>query len=217
MNLKSTKLIGLILLTAVGCGQPSNTKLLERGSYAMYQGRWSDAAENYEQAIKQHPGDWEAQYNLGRCLLELGDPKRASQSLAVAESLRPYNNEIADTYAESLIVSGDRNKLYTFLQSRAQKLQTTRSWIRFAEYAMDIDDPDSATNAINTAIVISEKTSAEPYIIAATFAERFGDDSLAVKRWSEAWLIDPNNQTISDALRAHGIVPGPTMTGAVED
>jgi Tfp pilus assembly protein PilF len=78
---------------------------------------------------------------------------------------------------------------------------------------MDLDDPDSATNAINTAIAISDGTDAGPYVIAATFAERLGDDALAINRWREAWMIDPTNEDISNALRAHGIVPGPTMTG----
>jgi Tfp pilus assembly protein PilF len=83
----------------------------------------------------------------------------------------------------------------------------------FAEYTMDLDDPDSAMNAINTAIAIDSGDNARPYIIAATFAERLGDDELAITRWQEAWIIEPTSPEISDALRGHGIVPGPTMTG----
>lgn len=217
MKLRSSALIGAVLLTAAGCGQPSNVTLLKHGNHAMYLERWSDAADDFELATKQHPGDWEAQYNLGQCFLKLGNPEKASQALAIAVSLRPYNNAIADSYAEALLKNGNRNKLFSFLQGRAQKQQTVRAWTRFAEYAMDIDDPDSATNAINTAIAISDGTNAAPYITSATFAERLGDDSLAVKRWSEAWMIDPSNEMVSSSLRAHGVVPGPTMTDAVED
>ena len=217
MKLRSSALIGAVLLTAAGCGQPSNVTLLKHGNHSMYQERWSDAADDFEKATKQHPGDWEAQYNLGQCLLKLGNPEKAYQALAIAESLRPYNNAIADSYAEALLKSGNRNKLFSFLQGRAQKQQTVRAWTRFAEYAMDIDDPDSATYAINTAIAISDGTNAAPYITSATFAERLGDDSLAVKRWSEAWMIDSSNEMVSNSLRSHGVVPGPTMTGAVED
>jgi len=206
-------LLGLLFITVVGCGQPSNTSLLERGSYAMWQGRWSDATDAYNRAISQHPGDWEAQYYLGQCYMELGEPQTACQSLAIAESLHPEKNEIADLYAEALLQSGDRNKLYSFLLQRAQKQQSVRAWSIFAQYAMDLNDPDSATNAINTAIDITDGTDAGPYVIAATFAERLGDDALAINRWREAWMIDPTNEDISNALRAHGIVPGPTMTG----
>ena len=52
-----------------------------------------------------------------------------------------------------------------------------------------------------------------PYIIAASFAERLGDDTLAVTHWRQAWIIEPMNEDISNALRSHGVVPGPTMTG----
>jgi tetratricopeptide (TPR) repeat protein len=206
-------LVGVFTLALTSCGQPSNSTLLERGNYAMWQGRWSDAATSFQKATLQHPGDWRAQYHLGQCYLEMGDATRASQSLAVAESLRPADTEIAALYAESLLLSNEQDKLYTFLLHRAQKQQTTDDWITFAEYTMDLDDPDSAVNAINTAIAISDGTTAEPYIVAASFAERLGDDPLAVTRWSEAWVIEPTNETISNALRAHGVVPGPTMTG----
>jgi len=197
-----------------GCGgQPANTTLIERGNYAMWQSRWSDATTDFNKAIEQHPGDWEAQFNLGKCYMNMGDPVRASQSLAVAESLQPADTEISDLYAKSLLQSGEEDRLYSFLLNRAQKQQTVRSWTVFAEYAIDLDDPDSATNAINTAIAISDGTNARPYVLAAMYAERLGDDTLAVTRWQEAWMIDPANETVSNALRAHGVVPGPTMTG----
>ena len=143
----------------------------------------------------------------------MDNPQKASQSLAVAESLRPTDTDISDLYAESLLQCGERDRLYSFLLKRAQKQQTVRAWIVFAEYANDLDDPDSATNAINTAIALGNGTRARPYIIAATFAERLGDDELAVTRWREAWIIDPMNEHVSNSLRAHGVVPGPTMTG----
>jgi tetratricopeptide (TPR) repeat protein len=202
-----------MLLTIVGCGQPSNTSLLEQGNYAMWQNRWPDAANAFTKATSQHPGDWEAQYKLGKCYLEMGEPQKATQSLAIAESLRPNDTEISDMYAESLLLSGERDLLFTYLLKRARRVENVRAWTVFAEYAMEIDDPDSAVTAINTAINLSDGTDARPRVIAATFAERLGDDALAVTHWKEAWIIEPTNEDISNALRAHGIVPGPTMTG----
>jgi len=202
-----------ILLTLVGCGQPSNTALLEQGNYAMWQNRWSDASNAFQKAVSQHPGDWEAQYNLGQCYIEMGEPRKASQALAVAESLRPADTSIADLYAESLLLSGERDLLFSFLLQRAKRVETVRAWMVFAEYTMDIDDPDSATTAIDTAIALSNGIDARPFVVAATFAERLGDDTLAITRWKEAWMIEPTNEDISNALRSHGIVPGPTMTG----
>jgi len=183
----------------------------------MWQGRWADAADDFSEAAALHPGDWRAQYNLGKCLMKLDDSQRASEVLAIAQSLQPTNTEISDAYAEALLACGNRNLLYTFLQNQAQEQQTVYAWERFAEYAMGLDDPDSATNAINTAIAISDGTNASPYITAAEFAERMGDDALAIKHWRQAWVIDPTNTTVGSAIRSHGEVPGPTMTGAVND
>ena len=182
----------------------------------MWQGRWADAATSFDQAAEQHPGDWEAQYRLGQCYMEMGDPLKASQSLAIAASLRPLNNRISNLYSSSLFLSGQEDQLFTYLHNRARKLQTSAAWTTFAEFAILLEDPDSATNALDTAIALNDGTFILPYIIAATYAEQLGDDNLAVQRWQEAWMIEPTNGIVNDALRAHGVVPGPTMTGVDE-
>ncbi len=206
-----------LTFAVLGCGRPSNTALMKQGDYAMWQGRWADAATQYVKAAEQHPGEWEAQYKLGQCYLEMGDPLQACHALAIAESIQPENIEIADLLATALMECDNRDGLYTFLHTRATKVQTTRAWTKFAEYSMAMDDPDSAVQAINTAIVLNTSHDAYPYIVAATFAERLGDDTLAVRHWKDAWTIDPTNERIADALRSHGEVPGPTMTGVSTD
>jgi len=203
----------MLLLSA--CGQPSTTSLMKKGHFAMWQGRWSDAAENYVVITQMHPGDWEAHYRLGQCLLELGDPQGASTSLEIANTVVPSNVEVSDLLAESYLAAGNENKLFTFLEQQAKERQSVRAWTRFAEYAMAISDPDNAEIAINTAIMLDEGTTANPYIVAATFAEQLGDETLAISRWKEAWAIDASNEQVADALRGHGEVPGPTLTGAV--
>jgi tetratricopeptide (TPR) repeat protein len=220
MKQHKTTIFGTLLLAATlltqGCGQPSNDSMLKKGNYAMWQGRWADGAEEFKAAALLHPGDWEAQYSLGRCYLEMGQPQFAAQSLGIAESLKPFNTDIADLYAKSLLQSGNNNKLYSFLFDRAQSQQTVRAWTKFAEYAMELDDPDSATNAINTAIALGDGSSITPYVVAATFAERLGDDTLAISHWKQAWIIEPTNVDVTNAIRSYGEVPGPTMTGVVD-
>ena len=219
MNQITTTIVvsALMAIISIGCSQPSNRTLLEKGSDAMWQERWSDAAADFTKATLQHPGDWQAQYKLGQCLMEMGEPQLASQSLAIAEALEPSKTEIADLYAESLFACGQQDKLFSFLYSRAKQQHTSRAWTRFAEYAMDLDDPDSATNAINTAITLSDGTDEAPYILGATLAERLGDNDKAILLWQRAWIINPRDENISNALRSHGEIPGPTMTGIVDD
>lgn len=217
MKQQTITLIGCVLFTMAGCGQPSNSFLMDRGDYAMWQGRWVDAADDFRAAAEMHPGDWRAQYGLGQCLLKIDAPQEASQVLTIAETLRPNNTAIADMLAEALLRSGNNDRLYSFLYKRAQKFQSVHAWTRMAQYTMELDDPDSATNAINTAIAIGGDTDAAPYMTAASIAERLGDDALAISRLQQAWHIDPNNENIDNALRSYGEVPGPTMTGSVDD
>ena len=108
----------------------------------------------YTKITQLYPGDWEAHYHLGQCLLELGDPRGASSSLEIANTVVPTNIEVGDLLAESYLAAGDENKLFTFLEQQATEQQTVRAWTRFAEYAMAISDPDNATMAINTAIAL---------------------------------------------------------------
>jgi len=217
MRQLSITFIGCVMLTITGCGQPSNSFLMERGDYAMWQGRWADATNDYREAAEMHPGDWRAQFGYGQCLLKIDEPQLASHALTIAETLRPTNTAVADMLAESLLRSGYNDQLYSFLHRRAQKYQTVHAWTRMAEYTMELDDPDSATNAINTAIAICNGTDVAPYMVAASIAERLGDDSLAITRWQEAWHIDPDNEYIETALRSYGEVPGPTMTGSIDN
>ena len=216
------KIISLLItatatLFLTACGQPSTTALMEKGNFAMWQGRWSDAAEKYTEITQLHPGDWEAHFNLGKCLLELGDPNGAATSLEIANTVVPKNLEVSDLLAESYLAAGNENKLFTFLETQAREQQTVRAWTRFAEYAMAISDPDTAMIAINTAIVLDNGATPKPYIVSASFAEQLGDDTLAIQRWKEAWAIDATNTQVADALRGHGVIPGPTMTGAVPE
>ena len=216
------KIISLLItatatLFLTACGQPSTTALMEKGNFAMWQGRWSDAAEKYTEITQLHPGDWEAHFNLGKCLLELGDPNGAATSLEIANTVVPKNLEVSDLLAESYLAAGNENKLFTFLETQAKEQQTVRAWTRFAEYAMAISDPDTAMIAINTAIVLDNGATPKPYIVSVSFAEQLGDDTLAIQRWKEAWAIDATNTQVADALRGHGVIPGPTMTGAVPE
>ena len=132
MKITSLLITASATLFLSACGQPSTTTLMEKGSFAMWQGRWSDAAEKYTEITHMHPGDWEAHLNLGKCLLELDDPKGAAASLEIANTVVPSNLEVSDLLAECYLVAGDENKLFTFLESQAKEQQTVRAWMRFA-------------------------------------------------------------------------------------
>lgn len=219
--MKSTTILltGCALLAVASCGQKfDNTEALRgSGDYARWQGRWADAADDYQQIAAAHPGDWQAQYRLGESLLTLGDATRAREALEIAETIRPTNADVADLLARAMLAEGNVDRLYKWLRQRAEMRQTARAWQRFAQYAMALDDPDTATVAIDTAIAMHDGSTADPYLVAAELAQRLDDTDLAITRLQQAWNIDPENSEINAALRELDVVPGPTMTGRVND
>src|SRR5690606_32082038 len=124
---------------------------------------------------------------------------------------RPHDPEIADALAEAMYQVGDEQQLFAFLRQRAESTQSVESYLRLAHYSLEMDDPDSARIALNTAISIDNGQSVEPYLSAADFAERLGDMDLAVRRLRQAYGINPRDKRVTERLLALGEVPGPSI------
>ena len=60
-------------------------------------------------------------------------------------------------------------------------------------------------------IAIDNGQTTDPYLLAASFAERLGDLDLALRRLRQAYGIDPYDENVNDRLTALGEVPGPTL------
>jgi tetratricopeptide (TPR) repeat protein len=72
-------------------------------------------------------------------------------------------------------------------------------------------DADSAQTAFETAIVLDEGKTVEPYLQSAEFAENLGDMDQALRRLRQAYGINPKDPRVSQRLRELGEVPGPTI------
>jgi len=175
---------------------------------------YAAAADDYRELTERYPGDWVGHYQYGLCNLELGNYGEARRSLRVALDRRPGEVKIEDALAESMFRARDAESLYAFLRERAESTQSASAYLRLARYAMEMDDPDSAKVAIETAIVLDEGRTVDPYIAAADLAERIGDREGAVRRLCQAYGIDPKNTIVADRLRAMGEIPGPTIAVA---
>jgi tetratricopeptide (TPR) repeat protein len=207
--------IGLIVLLAVvagGCAQQRPiTAIRESGDREMMLGNYAKAAAEYNEIVDRYGGDWEAQYKLGLCALELDDVDTARQALEIAHTRRPDNEEIVDALAETMYREKDFNRLHSFLRQRAETVGTPESYLRLAQYAIAMEDADSATAAYEMAIVLDGGRAVEPYLAAASFAEQIGDLELAVRRLRQAYGIDPYHETVKSRLVAMGEIPGPTL------
>jgi tetratricopeptide (TPR) repeat protein len=209
-NVSVLLLLGLLTLSGCETHRPvddirrSGNMLFDRGEYAQ-------AAGEYGLITERYPGDWHAQYRLGLSLLQVEQYTPARRALEVAHSQRPANPDVAAALAEVMYRQGDNRQLFDFLQNRAKSTQSELAYRQLAHYALEMGDPDSAKVAIETAIVMDEGRSVEPYLDAATMAEQLGDMDLAVRRLRQAYGINPLDQRVRRRLQALGEVPGPTI------
>ena len=189
-TLLSASLIAASSLTFVACSTttPAETHR-DRGIHLAEIGDHAGAASAFEQVTAKYPGDWQAQYMLGLSYLELERPSDARRSLEIAYTQKPDRVEVADALAEALYESGDTTRLFAFLNDQADQSQTPHAWMHLARYAMATDDPDTARVAVDTAIEMDEGSSADPYLLAAQYAEKVGDRELAVRRLRQAYGI----------------------------
>ncbi|MHC5113135.1 MAG: tetratricopeptide repeat protein [Planctomycetota bacterium] len=208
----SIVLVFSILLTLTGCaGQRSIDKISDSGHRLYKHGDYAAAADEFQEIADRYPGDWRAQYMLGMCRLELGQINDARRAMEIAWTRRPGDPDVADGLATAMLRGGDEETLYRFLQDRAEQTQSVTDYLRLARFTMDMNDPDSARLAVDTAIELDGGLSVEPYLVAADLAERVGDLERAVLRLRQAYAIDPQSRDVSTRLRMLGEVPGPTI------
>ncbi len=207
-----TRLLGVMLLVlGCGCSQRPTPAMRDRGDFLYDHGHYAAAADQYAEITNRYPGDWEAHYKLGLCRLELGQLADARRELEIAHTSSPRNGDVIDALAETMFRQGESEGLFDFVKQRAGSQQTVRAWLRMARYAAELGDADTDSTAFETAIVIDDGASVEPYLQASAFAESLGDMDEALRRLRQAYGIDPHDPMVNERLRALGEIPGPTI------
>lgn len=205
-------LLGIVLLGITGCSpHPTTATVREQASDALWAERYGEAETLYGELAERFPQDWRVQYGFGVSAMHTGNLSEARQALEIAHTLRPANRDIAVDLAEVMFLQDDRNGLFLFLHDRAQSRSDSRDWLLLAEYSLMTEDPDSARECIEKAMVVDDASSAGTWLEAATLSERMGDLDSAMMYLRTAYTIEPDNTVVQDRLRAHGLVPGPTL------
>ena len=202
----------LVASTLAACQKgPSSEALLERADYDLEYGRYEQAAETYQLVLDRYPGDPSANMGLGQALLELDRTAEARAALELAAVAEPSNFEVCRLLAEAMFQEGDTVRLYQLLRDQAVEQRRLEAWLLMAEYALALDDPDTAQGAITAALEVSDGSTPEPYIEAARFAERIGDQKEAIRRLRQAYGIAPQDPRVVAGLQEYGEIPGPTI------
>jgi tetratricopeptide (TPR) repeat protein len=197
---------------AGGCAsQPPAETLRDRGDRYFESGDYEKAATEYAAITDRYPGDFQAQYQLGLSLLALERYDEARRALEIARNRRPQDVAVSDALAEAIYRQGNREQLFEFLHMQAEQTPSARAHLRIAMYSLKVDDPDTAQQAVRTAIILDEGRTVEPYLAAADLAQRLGNVEQVIQRLRQAYGIDPNDPRVCERLRALGEVPGPTI------
>lgn len=192
-----------------GCAGPRPVEVIRAsGEHRFRGGNFESARDEYSEIVARYPGDADAQHKLGLCMIKTGELSAARHALETAHDLKPNNKTIANDLAEVMFQQGDEARLFGFLRSQAASTQSVQSYLKLAQYAIELNDPDSAQTALDTAIEIDEGRTTDPYLESARLAERLGQMDEAVRRLRQAYGINPNDHRVLEKLRAMGEEPG---------
>lgn len=201
-----------VSLFVAGCQyQRPTPSVRESADFHFQQRDYVAAADDYAEIVSRYPGDWDAQYHLGMCQLELNQISEARRALEIAYTHRPLNDDVASALAEAMHRQGDTARLFAFLRERAENTKTPKAYMTLGQFAAESGDPDAAKVAYDTAIALDNGKSVVPYLAAAAFHEELGDLDSALMRLRQAYGINPHDLRVKTKLAQLGEVPGPTL------
>ncbi len=223
MNFQARTLLLVVALgtvfAVIGCdsGQRAlkNTPtqiLVKKGDHAMRYGRTEEAADYYSRVLNRAPGNVYALTQYGKCMLKMGEPSKAALAFETAVSSKPEDGNLVYLLARSEYENGQYDRAFDLLRQFAIDNNDVTAWTLLAEYSLQLDDPDTASHAIERAIELNGDSSAGPYLTAANLAERLGNDQEALRRLRQAYGCEPSNSEVDRRLREYGEIPGPSLT-----
>ncbi len=215
--------LALLLLLVCGLLLPGCTgrrplvDVREDAQWHEQYGRYDQALADYQEYVDRDKTDLQARLDLSRLLSHYERYREAAVHMEVAYSLAPQREHVVEQYAQTLFLADYHDTLLTRLRERAEARQTVDEYLRLAEWADRVGDTDQTRRALLTAERLGEGARIEPYVELAKLAARTGDTQAEVLRLKQALYIDLHDgddrtdPDVAARLRAHGLVPGPTI------
>lgn len=200
-------------LVAVGCSTPQTplVVLKEKANHEFDYHRWEKSSEYYGEIVQRDPSDGEAQFRYGVSLMHQKQYAKAESALLTAHALDPRNDEIVFALAKALHHQGEHAKLFAMLRNRAHDNRSVTTWLVVVDYSEELDDYDSALEAVTNACAVETGDTAEPYYRAAVLLGKIGRSEDAIRRLRQAYAVEPDNEQVNMLLVEYGEIPGPTL------
>jgi Flp pilus assembly protein TadD len=212
----------IVLLGVAGCAdmvtysydaQHQGMKLFNQGDYA-------NAAGAFRNSVRQMPTNYESEYYLGACYVQLTQYQQAIAAFKTARQTSnmtlmgqedvQFHNKIIDGLAMAIAMSDIRDAEINAAQQDAQAHGGAESWYLLGKIFAYRGDADSAIDAYNRATLLEPNNFyiAKDY---GLFLERLGQGARAEAPLRRAYSLDNTDTQVAEALNRIGVVPGPSL------
>jgi len=201
----------LACVFAAGCSTARPLPFVRtQGDKALDRENYQTAQIEFAEVVSRDPTDWRSRVKLATALEHLDDFPAMREQMAVAYDLRPDDPAILDQYCQSMLLARDNDALIRFLRDLSVSPGRVDDFIRLGYYAALTGDVDEAERALLTAARLDRGHSVEPQMALASFYAKLGDDDRALERLRMALFLAPGDESIMDAIRSYGEIPGPS-------
>ena len=203
--------LALVAISLTACAGPRPmTAAKQEADRAFQYGQYDKAVVGYAEILERAPGDWQVEYRYGVSLAEVGNLAEARTHVETAYAANPASQEVAAGLAHVYFKLNEKQKLVQLLQQRGSNLNSLDSYMLLADYGIKMNDPDTATMAVNGAILLADGNNFQPYLMAVTVAEDVGDSKLATRRLRQAYTIAPKSGAVRAKAAEYGLALEPT-------
>ncbi|MBI1369654.1 MAG: tetratricopeptide repeat protein [Planctomycetes bacterium] len=232
--MRASLALAAMMMILGGCVSELPVDSVRVNAYDAYRaGDVDTATTKFTECVDRDATDYKSHYYLGQLALrKLMDPGLAQRHLELALSLyeshlrhpwvmsagapetyvpAPTRQQITDALAEAIYQQRNQPQLMSFLRDVIDKYGESGDYLRQATYLVKAGDHDAAKQAYQNAIKVAPKTDTAPYLAFADFYDSINARDAALHELQIAYGIDPTTPGLADAIRAHGLVPGPTI------
>ena len=192
-------------LVFAGCNTANKQNAMGRASFL--NGQYSQAINQFQQALVANPQNSDAMYNLGATYYTLGKQSRNSQWINQAEQL--YRQAIAhdDQHIDShralaglLVESGRKSYAFDLLNSWRQRYpRSAEPMIELASLYSEFGDQNQATNLLADALQV-DGTNTRALKAMGYIRESQGQLNLALDNYLRSYQLDSRQADVAQLI-----------------